>query len=376
MLRTLQRLLTTAPGFDPARVLTLQVEAAGHEYDPDDARRAYFQQALAAVRQVPGVVDAAFTSQMPLSGDNDAYGMAFESLRSGNPDDMSNAVPAFRYTVTPEWFATMRIPLRRGRYLDEHDRPGMPQAILLNASLARRMFPRQDPIGQRVRIGPALGNPSLPGSMVVGVVGDVKQSSLALGSEDAFYVVMGQWGWVDNVQSLAVRTSGDARSLVPALKRAIWSVNPDQPILRVATMDQLVAASEARRHFVLVVFEAFAIAALLLAALGIYGVLAGSVAERTRELGVRCALGAKPRDIVLLVVGEGTVLTAAGVALGLVGAALATRAIASLLFGLSRLDPTTYLGVIVLLAGVAAVACSLPAWRAARVDPMTALRAE
>ncbi len=373
MLRSLQHLFAAAPGFEASHVLTMEVVAAGHTYDSDAARQRFFEEAVESVRHVPGVTAAAFSSQLPLSGDLDAYGIAFESIPRGDPNDYGSAL---RYTVTPGWFAAMRIPLRRGRLFDDRDRPGTPQAVLINASLARRLFSHRDPIGQRVRMGPALGQPGLPAGIVVGVVGDVKQTSLALGDEDAFYVPMGQWSWVDNVQSLVVRTTGDPLPLVPAVKRALWSVDRNNPILRIDSMEQLVAASEARRRFVLVVFEAFALAALLLAAVGIYGVLAGSVTERTREIGVRAALGASRESIMALVLRQGLTLAGLGVALGLLGAAAATRAIASLLFGLSRLDPLTHLGVVGLLGSVATIACAIPAWRAARVDPATALRAD
>src|SRR3712207_1343726 len=168
----------------------------------------------------------------------------------------------------------------------------------------------------------------------------------------------------------------DAARLAPAVRRAIWSVDKDQPIVRVATMRDLVARSAAERRFALVVFEAFALVALALAATGIYGVLASSVAERTREIGVRAALGASRRDILALVVRQGMTLTGAGVVLGLIGAAGASRALVTLLFGVSRLDPLTYLSVVAVLLGVSAIACWLPAWRAARVDPVIALRAQ
>jgi len=178
------------------------------------------------------------------------------------------------------------------------------------------------------------------------------------------------------VMSLLVRSAGDAAALAPAVREAVWSVDPDQPIVRVATMDELVAASAAERRFVLVLFEAFALAALLLAAAGIYGVLSGSVAERTRELGVRSALGASRREILALVFRQGAALTGLGVVIGAAGAAAASEGVAAMLFGVSRFDPATYLGVITLLAAVAGVACGVPAWRAARVDPATTLRAE
>ncbi|HLE83580.1 MAG TPA: FtsX-like permease family protein, partial [Thermoanaerobaculia bacterium] len=221
-------------------------------------------------------------------------------------------------------------------------------------------------------VGPQDGAPY----RVVGVVGDVKQESLALDEAMAVYVTAEQWHFADRVMSLVVRSAGDAVVLAPAVREAIWSVDPDQPIVRVATMDELVAASAAERRFVLVLFEAFALAALLLAAAGIYGVLSGSVAERTRELGVRSALGASRREILALVFRQGAALTGLGVVIGAAGAAAASEGVAEMLFGVSRFDPVTYLGVITLLAAVAGVACGVPAWRAARVDPATTLRAE
>ena len=185
-----------------------------------------------------------------------------------------------------------------------------------------------------------------------------------------------QWYWADEVLWLVVRTHGDAAVLAPALRNAIWSVDKDQPIVRVATMDNLVATSAAQRRFALTIFEAFALVGLLLASTGIFGVLSGSVTERTREIAVRSALGASHSDILALVLRQGMTLTAIGVIIGLMGAVLATQALITLLFGISRLDPATYLGVIALLLGVAMIACGVPAWRAARVDPSITLRAE
>ncbi|MGA7379524.1 MAG: FtsX-like permease family protein [Terriglobales bacterium] len=178
------------------------------------------------------------------------------------------------------------------------------------------------------------------------------------------------------MQSLVVRTRGDAAALAPAVRQAVWSVDKDQPIVRVATMDNLLAKSEAERRFVLVLFEAFGLVGLALAATGIYGVLSGSVTERTREIGVRVALGATPGNILGLIVRQGMTLTGFGVVIGLGGAAVASRALITLLFAVSRLDSVTYLGVIALLAGVSAIACWVPAWRASQVDPAITLRAE
>lgn len=370
LLRSLQRLFAIDPGFDASHVLTMQVQESGHRFDTDSARDRFFTQALEAVRQVPGVVSAAFTSQLPLSGDFESYGIQFDV------DHNADAEAGFRYAVSPDYFETMHIPLRRGRLLNAHDMAGAPAAVLISEAFAGRKFPNQDPLGQRVRVGPDIGRADKPWGTIVGVVGSVRQASLALSDSDAFYTSSTQWSWVDSVQSLVVRSQGDAAALAPAIRNAIWSVDKDQPIVRVATMDNLLATSEAERHFVLILFEAFGLVALALAATGIYGVLSGSVTERTREIGVRVALGATPSDILTLVVRQGMTLTVLGVVIGLCGAAMASQALVSLLFGVSRVDPVTYLGVIALLAGMSAVACWAPAWRAAQVDPSITLRAE
>jgi putative ABC transport system permease protein len=370
LLRSLGRLFAIDPGFDASHVLTMQVQETGHRFDTDRARDQFFTQALEAVRQVPGVTTAALTSQLPLSGDFDTFGVQFESDRS------SNAEAGLRYAVSPDYFQTMHIPLRHGRLLDNHDVAGAPSAIVLSESFAKRKFPNQDPLGQRVRIGPDIGRSDRPWGTIVGVVGDVKQTSLALADSDAFYTSTTQWSWVDRVQSLVIRTRGDAAGLAPAVRQAIWSVDKNQPIVRVATMNSLLDNSEAERHFVLTLFEAFGLAALVLAATGIYGVLSGSVSERIREIGLRSALGATRTDILALIVRQGMSMAGLGVAIGLSGAVIASRSLTTLLFGVSRLDPFTYVGVVALLVAVSMNACAVPAWRAAKVDPMVALRYE
>jgi predicted permease len=370
LLRSLQRLFSVAPGFDSAHVLTMQVQIASFSrIHGDDAQHQFFDQALDAVRRVPGVATAAFTSQLPLSGDSDAYGGYFE-----NDNDPRDEHTAFRYAVTCDYFQTMRIPLLRGRLLEQRDMlPAQVRPVLINEAFAKRKFPNQDPIGQRVRFG---GSETRPWDVIVGVVGDVKQASLAIVESNGFYVATDQWLWADNPLWLVVKTRGDAASFASAVRNAIWSVDKDQPVVRVSTMDDLVSASASERRFAMILFEAFALVALVLAATGIYGVLSGNVAERMREIGVRSALGASRGEILALVLCQGLTLTALGIAIGLAGSAAATQALASMLFGISRLDPITYLGVIAVLALVSATACWTPAWRAARVDPSITLRAE
>jgi putative ABC transport system permease protein len=369
LLRSLQQLFAIPPGFDPANVLTLQVQTSGPRFADASATHRFFASALDAVRGVPGVETAALTSQLPLSGDFDQFGVHFESGAAPPTEDDQGA---FRYAVSPGYLAALKIPLLGGRGLDERDVAAAPRAVLISDSLARRRFPGRDPIGQPLRIGGDSGPPFT----IVGVVADVKQMSLAASRPDAVYVTTTQWHFADRALWLVVRARGDAAALAPAVRAAIWSVDKDQPIVRVATLNSLVAATAAERRFALVLFQAFGLIALLLAATGIYGVLSTDVASRSREIGVRTALGASRPVILAMVVRQGLSLTVVGVAAGLVGAALASRWIASLLFGVSLLDAATYAAVIATMLAVAGVACWLPARRAALVDPAITLRAE
>ncbi len=368
LLRSLQRLFAVPPGFDAAHVLTLQVQTSGSRFQDAAVIRDVFARSLDAVRRVPGVSAAGFTSQLPLTGDFDLYGVHFADRSHEDPERDGGA---FRYAVTPGYFEAIGIPLAGGRLLDARDVTGSPGVVLINESFAKRRFPSTDPIGQRVRVGPNDG----PWATVAGVVGNVRQMSLAADVPDAVYLPSSQWPFPDQAMWLVVRAHGDAAALAPAIKEAIWSIDKDQPIVRVATMEARLAASAAERRFTLVLLEAFALVALALAATGIYGVLSGSVTERTREIGVRAALGASRRDILALIVGQGMSLTAAGIAAGLAGALAASGALSALLFGVSRLDPIAYAAGVALLAAVSAAACALPAWRAARLDPAATLRA-
>ena len=369
LMRSLQRLFAVEAGFDATELLTLQVSTVGRRFEDNRATLQFFAQVLEAVRELPGVSSAALTSQLPMSGDLDEYGVHF----AAGPTQTAASYSAFRYGVSPGYLETMRIPLRSGRLLDQRDRADTPLAALISESLARLRFPGQSPLGQQLRIGPDDGAPY----RIVGVVGDVRQQSLALSASEAVYIASDQGEFfADRVMSLVVRARGDAEALASAVRQAIWSVDKNQPIVRIATVDELLTASAAERRFALILFGAFALAALVLAAAGIYGVLSGSVVERTREIGVRTALGASRGRIVGLVLRQGLLLTGLGLVVGLAGAAGAGQAIAAMLFGVSPLDLVTYTGVVILLGGVAALACSVPAWRAARVDPVSTLKAE
>ena len=373
LLRSLARLFAVNPGFDAANVLTMQVQTTGQRFDDTKARAQFFMRSLEEVQHVPGVESGAFTSVLPLTEDtaNGQYGAEFEKDNFEKP--VGEGAGVFRYVVTPDYLRTMQITLRQGRFIEKGDIQSAPFAVVISESLAREEFGKQNPIGQRMKIG---GFPNWPLYTIVGVAGDVKQASLAASDPDAVYIAPEQSWYVDQAMSLVVRSRVNASALEPAIKNAIWSVDKDQPIVRIATMDHLLAKTQAERSFVLILFEAFGIVALALAAVGIFGVLSGSVTERTREIGIRLALGAPRGNILSLIVRQGMTLTVAGIIIGVGGALAASQAIASQLYGVTRLDLITYFGVIVILAGVSALACWAPAWRASRVDPAITLRVE
>ncbi|HSB08535.1 MAG TPA: ABC transporter permease [Blastocatellia bacterium] len=368
LLRSLQRLFAISPGFDSSHLLTMQVQTSGRRFDEATIHR-FFAQALEAVRRTPGVTAAAFSSQLPLSGELDEYGVHFDPGPDGKPE---RGYSTFRYVVSPGFVETMGIPLIRGRLLDEHDVAGSPPAVLISESLAKRRFLDENPIGKRLHVG----RQDVPWYTIVGVVGNVKQASLVAPQTDAVYIPDVQWYFADDALSLAVRTEGNAAALAPAIKQAIWSVDKDRPISRIATMGNLLADTAAERRFAMIMFEAFGLVALVLAATGIYGVLSGSVTERTREIGVRLALGAGRNDVLGLILGQGFKLAFIGVALGLLAAWSVTRLLSTLLYSVSATDPLIFAGVALLLFMIALIACYFPARRAAKVDPLVALRQE
>ena len=370
LFRSLSLLFAIDPGFETSQLLTMQVQASGSRFDDESTHR-FFARSLEAVRQLPGISTAAFTSQLPLSGDlDDGYGVRFESSVTENPED---SMGAFRYAVSPGYLETMGIPLLRGRLLNSHDTADTPPVALISESLAKSKFQDRDPIGQRLRLGANDG----PWSTVVGVVGDVRQTSLTVSQTNAVYMTTTQWLlFADRALWLVVRAKGEPVELAPAIRQAIWSVDKDQLIVRVATMDQRLASSAAERRFALILFEAFGFVAIVLVAVGLYGVLSASVAERTREIGVRLALGAQRWDVLFLILRQGLNLTLAGVGLGLLASWAVTRLLTGLLYGVSATDPLVFAGVAFLLVVVALLACYVPARKAMKVDPLVILRYE
>ena len=368
--RSLVGLMAVDAGFEPSRLLTLDVQAIGPRYEREAAVYENRERMRAAIRAIPGVADVAVTNQLPLGGSMDMYGVRAQDRPLANPQ---LAPAADRYTVSPEFMRTMGIPLLRGRGFAPADaRDSAEPVAIVSAALAARIWGEEDPIGKRIQ----LGGSSAPWRRVVGVAGNVRHAGLDASVTQQVYVPERQWPWADAFVTLVVRTHGEPTSVAAAVRRAARAVDATQPVGRVATMEQVMARSTAQRRLALLLFAAFAGAAVALAAAGIYGVLSGSVAERTREIGVRTALGATPGDIVGLVLRQGAILGLVGLAVGAAGALALGRLLEALLFGVRPSDPLTLAGVAALLALVTLAACLVPARHAMRVNPMDALRSE
>ncbi|MEO7362165.1 MAG: ADOP family duplicated permease [Gemmatimonadaceae bacterium] len=369
LFRSMEQLFAVNPGFDSTNLLTLQIQGGGGRLRNETLVGAFMAEALKNVRAQPGVEAAAMTSQLPLSTDFDRYGVHFETQPKFNPEDDKGG---FRYAVSDQYFETMKIPLVSGRYFAASDAAKAPLVAIINQSFARSRFGEVSPVGQRIKIGGLNG----PWREIVGVVGDVKQISLASGEVEAVYLPEVQWQFVDYAMTLVVRSRSSLNTLVPELRNAIWTADKDQPIIRIATANELMAERAAERTFALVLFEGFALVSLVLAAAGIYGVLSGTVTERNRELGVRAALGATGRDQIVMVLRQGMALTVVGVLVGLGAAFASSRVLLTMLYNVSPVDPATYAGVTAALFVVALLACWIPARRASQTSPLEALKAE
>jgi len=363
--RSLTRLLAVDPGFDPANVVTLNIVSSGYNSAQTFGFR---ERVLAAVGAVPGVTDAATSTSLPLSGAVDRYGIVAEDHPLANPE---LAPYATGYRMVGDYLRTMRIHLLEGRdFSAEDERDSSASPVVVSASLARTIWGTSHVVGKRIHIP----NTRAEWSTVVGVVADVRHKSLAADDGLAVYLPEPSWGWMNNSAVLIVRTRRVSAELVRGIRAVVRGVDPSQPIAEARTMNDVVASSTAQRHLALLLFGAFAVLALLLSAAGIYGVLAGNVAERTREIGLRSALGATPADVLRLVLNRCLGLTLAGIAAGLVGALAVTRYLHALLYGIAPTDPMSLGSAAITLFGVALLACVVPALRAVGIDPVAALR--
>jgi putative ABC transport system permease protein len=366
MIRSFLKLRVVNPGFNPAGVLTASIDLPVAKYSKPEQQMAFYRQLEERLEAMPGVTAAGMVSVLPLSGANQGWGMLIEGRPVSGPSDVP--ILYFRI-VNTKYFQAMQIPLKRGRLFNEQDAQGAPRVLIVNETMARRYWPNQDPIGKRV----GTGRPEdwMP---VVGVVGDVRHMSLAQEPDTEIFLPFAQ-----NPQpgmKLAVRTSFAPLTLAPTVRRAVMELDRDQPVSRVASMEQALSDSVATTRLSTMLMGIFAVVALVLATIGIYGLLSFSVTRRRHEIGIRMALGARRADVLHMVVTEGTVLALMGVGIGLMAAFAFTRVIGSLLYGVKATDPAVFLSVSLLLTAVAALASYVPARRATKVDPMVALRYE
>jgi putative ABC transport system permease protein len=367
LINSFLRVMQENRGFDPANVLTVNLNLPVSKYGTGAQQTAVLQQMLERVRAVPGAQSVGLTNVLPFSG---GPATTFE-IAGRPPVEPGNELTADIRIIDSNYFKTLAVPLRSGRTFTEQDTADAPRVMIINAELARQYWAGEDPIGRRVTM--LHWGPPLTGE-VVGVVGDVKSDGIDSTTRPMIYWPHPQFPSTFN--NLVIRAAGDPSSIVAGVKSQIWSVDREQPLNRIETMEKIIANSAAPRRFYMFLLATFAFLSLALAAVGIYGVISYTAAQRTREIGVRVALGAQRGDVISMVVREGMLLALVGVVIGLTGAFGLTRLMTGLLYGVEAADPLTFGVISVLLSLVALVACYVPARRAAGVDPLTALRCD
>ncbi|HWS87824.1 MAG TPA: ABC transporter permease [Pyrinomonadaceae bacterium] len=367
LLNSFYRVLNTSPGFDPQNLLTMEYRLPRNRYAKGEQQWAFHREVVERVRALPGVESAAVVRGLPFSGNGGAQTYL---VPGQTPPPPGQEQKALENAIDPNYLAAVGLPLIRGRNFTHADGPDTPPVLLVNRTMAEKLWPGEDPLGKRLELPEVKVT-----AEVVGVVGDAKQYDIAERQRPQMYTAYAQNPHIFG--TLVVRARGvEALSLAESVKKTVWSVDPEQPVWKVRTVEYLLEQNVAGRRFVLTLMACFAGLAVLLTALGLYGVISYTVAQRTHEIGVRVALGAQGRDVLRLVLSQGMKMVLIGLGLGLAGAYAATRLMAGLLYGVSATDPLTYAGVALLLAVVALLSCYLPARRATRVDPLVALRYE
>jgi len=365
LIKSFMRLQEVETGMRPENVLTLAISLPEAKYTKPEMAAEFYGRVLDRVKALPGVEAAAVINVLPLlrtgyNGDVEIEGQSYPA----------GLLPLAEYrVVSPDYFRALGIPLLRGRFLDERDRKDAPGVVLVNQTFVNKYLNGQDPLGKRIR----------PGSgwlQIAGVVGDVKQSGLVRPVMPEIFRPYEQAPSYTQSMTLVVRGAQDPTALVPAIQREVLAVDPNLPVYNVQTMETVITKSVSERRMNMLLLTIFAGVAMLLSMVGIYSVMSYTVTQSTREIGIRMALGAQPRDVLKLVVGQGLVLALVGILVGILGAFGLTRLMASLLYGVKATDPWTFAGVSALLLMVALLACYVPARRATRVDPMIALRYE
>jgi putative ABC transport system permease protein len=372
LIESFSRLTDVNPGFSAAHLLTFQMTLSDSKYRQETARAAFFSQLLDEIGALPGAISATADLAPPFDG----LGLTTTVAIVGEPPrPPGEALGTLVRVIEPGYFRTMDIPIMHGRTFDEREFAQQSNVVIINKAFAEEYFRGKNPLGQKIIIDMAsLTRKDNQPDEIIGVAGDVHESSLAAAPYPLAY-----WPYPElpyKVMTVVVRTATPPLSMIPAIRGALHRLDKDQPMARIGTMDQLVANSVAHSRFTMLLLSAFAGLALALACVGIYGVMAYSVTQRTHEIGIRMALGATKRNVLALVIGQGFELALLGVATGIAGAIALTRFLSSLLYGVKPTDPPTFIVVSLVLITVALLACYVPARRAMRVDPMVALRYE
>jgi putative ABC transport system permease protein len=365
-IRSFLKLSNVNPGFNPTNVLTVELNLPDLKYDNDDQRRQFLDGVLPEIASLPGVTSAGVTHVLPFTGDY-VLGVFFE----GRPPAKPSEVPSINYyAVSPDYFQAMGIPLKRGRTFTTEDRKGAGRVVIVSETFISRFFPNEDPIGKRIHVtqGPQTWRE------IVGVVGDTKQYGLDKQSPAQVYEPMAQMPF--SFMTFVVKTTSNPMALGRSIEQRIQRVDPEQPVTMVRPMQQILDQSIANSRTGMMLLSVFGAVALLMAATGLYGVMAYSVTQRTREIGLRMALGAERGRVLRLVIGHGMLLTSIGLVLGLAGSFLLTRLLHEFLYETSPTDPAVFAGISLTLAGISLLACYIPAWRASKVEPVIALRHE
>ena len=358
------------PGFRTDHLLTMKIDLSELKYPDGERRSLFFEEVLRRIRVLPGVQSAAVAGNLPFTYNGDSATIAVEGIPDPPPDQWPDVI--YR-AIGPGYFSTMGIPIARGRDFTDQDKGDSKKVVVISEKTAQHYWPGQDPIGKRLK--PSATNSDVPWREVIGVVKDVRQNDFIAQPKMQMYFSYRQMKDLA-ANALVVRTSVEPMSLATSVRNAIWAVDKDQPVADIDTMDYIVSQAIARQRFSMLLLGSFAALALVLAAVGIYGVMSYSVAQRTHEIGIRIALGAQRGDVVGMTMKQGLKLVGVGLLIGLASAFLLTRVMASLLFGISPTDPATFASICVVLLGVAALASYIPALRATKVDPIVALQAQ
>jgi putative ABC transport system permease protein len=368
LIRSFALVTSVNPGFDPNNVTEAEVSLPQYQYSTPQQWAAFSKELLGRLHAQPGLQDSALAAPLPMDRQGQA---AFAFSIVGNPPlPPSQSTTADYATVSPGYFHVMRIPLLRGRFFSEQDSPSNPNVAIISETLARRYFPNQDPIGRQMRFG-FPPNRNVP-RQIVGVVGDVRDVALSKKPDPMMYVPFAQAPLYGG--EVVVRSSLSVSSVAAAIRETVYSIDKNLPVTDVESFTDAVGQSISRERFRTFLLGSFSAIALLLAAVGIFGIVSYSASQRSQEIGIRMAVGAQRRDILRLILGQGAKLALLGLGSGVVFALLLTRLMESQLYNVSATDPLTFGGVAIILLGVAVTACYIPARRAMRVDPIVALR--